>query len=126
MGGRRELGEERGNRSAAKGGGVEGVDEDVNWKRDRGGVEMGEDGLKEFARLRRKGREGVRVDERGEGEEDLTQGDGRDVAIDDGDWGWVWEGVQVCGKRSEEVPFGAVAVEADVEALGEFESPLGE
>lgn len=36
------------------------------------------------------------------------------------------EGVEIFGEGCDEFPFGTVAVEADVERLGEFETPLGE
>ena len=34
--------------------------------------------------------------------------------------------MEVGGEGGEKVTFGAVAVEADIEGLGEFETPLGE
>lgn len=61
----------------------------------------------------------------GEGGEDVAEGEAGGVAVYDDDFGGVLGlGVEVGCEVHDEVAFGAVAVEAEVEAFFQFEDPL--
>lgn len=75
------------------------------------------------------GGSGAIVDGAGDGCEHLADREGGDVPVC---YYYLWRrggevlGMQVRGKGGCEIAFTAVAVEADVEGLGQLEAPLGE